>query len=182
MDNKEAEKTPIAVSKSFMAVGPTLHYSHRNVQRCWLLAVVAFSLSCFFWSKIATGVFWSFDFQEVTTPEFWRLGQSITTGLERLGCARTQPVAFMAVIDSRYCLFRPFVFAHCYFRSGALIRGMPERVWLPYGQSAGRTAIKHPGSSKRPPDGDHFLQGPASPQAPGAQPLQRRLDLRAEKG
>lgn len=81
MDNKEAEKTPIAVSKSFMAVGPTLHYSHKNVQRCWLLAVVAFSLGCFFWSKIATGVFWPFDFQEVTTPEFWRLGQSITTGV-----------------------------------------------------------------------------------------------------
>jgi len=81
MDNKEAEKTPIAVSKSFMAVGPTLHYSHKNVQRCWLLAVVAFCLSCFLWSKITTGVFWSFDFQEVTTPEFWRLGESITTGV-----------------------------------------------------------------------------------------------------
>ena len=81
MDNKETEKTPIAVSKSFMAVGPTLHYSHKNVQRCWLLAVVAFCLSCFLWSKITTGVFWSFDFQEVTTSEFWRLGQSLTTGV-----------------------------------------------------------------------------------------------------
>ena len=81
MDNKETEKTPIVVSKSFMAVGPTLHYSHRNVQRCWLLAVVAFGVSCLFWSKITTGVFWTFDFQKMTTPEFWRLGQSITTGV-----------------------------------------------------------------------------------------------------
>jgi hypothetical protein len=81
MDNTEAEKTPIAVSKSFMAVGPTLHYSHKNVQRCWLLAVVAFGLSCLFWSKIISGVFWTFDFQKVTTPDFWRLSQSLTTGV-----------------------------------------------------------------------------------------------------
>ena len=81
MENKEAEKTPIAVSKSFMAVGPTLHYSHRNVQRCWLLAVVAFGLSCLFWSKITFGEFWSFDFQKTTLPVFWRLSQSLTTGV-----------------------------------------------------------------------------------------------------
>ncbi|MEJ2704172.1 MAG: hypothetical protein P8Z79_17190, partial [Sedimentisphaerales bacterium] len=81
MDNKETEKTPIAVSKSFMAVGPTLHYSHKNVQRCWLGAVAAFGLSCLFWSKITTGVFWAFDFQRMTTPEFWRLSQSLTTGV-----------------------------------------------------------------------------------------------------
>jgi hypothetical protein len=81
MDSKETEKAPIAISKSFMAVGPTLHYSHKNVQRCWLLAVGAFGISCFFWSKIATGSFWSFDIQAVTQPEFWRLGQTITTGV-----------------------------------------------------------------------------------------------------
>jgi len=67
------------VSKSFMAVGPTLHYSHKNVQRCWLLAVAAFGISCLFWSKILTGSFWSFNFAAVTTPEFWHLGQSDRT-------------------------------------------------------------------------------------------------------
>ena len=81
MDQKETEKTPIAVSKSFLAVGPTLHYSHQNVQRCWFLAVVAFGITCLFWSKIVTGSFWSFDFQAVTTPELPRLGDSITTGV-----------------------------------------------------------------------------------------------------
>ncbi len=81
MDNKETEKAPIAVSKSFMAVGPTLHYSHKNVQRCWLLAVVAFGVSCFFWSKIATGSFWSFDIQAAARPEFWHLGQTIISGV-----------------------------------------------------------------------------------------------------
>lgn len=81
MDNKEAEKAPIVASKLFLTVGPTLHYSHRNVQRCWLLAVAAFALSCLFWSKIVNGAFWTFDFNVATTPAFWCLGQSITTGV-----------------------------------------------------------------------------------------------------
>ncbi|MBN1805245.1 MAG: hypothetical protein JW837_08350 [Sedimentisphaerales bacterium] len=81
MDSKETEKTPIAVSKSFMAVGPTLHYSHKNVQRCWLLAVVVFGMTCFFWSKITTGSFWSFDIQTATKPGFWHLGQTVVSGV-----------------------------------------------------------------------------------------------------
>jgi len=81
MDNKETEKAPIVVSKSFMAVGPTLHYSHKNVQRCWLLAVAVFGVSCFFWSKIATGSFWSFDIQTAARPAFWHLGQTIISGV-----------------------------------------------------------------------------------------------------
>lgn len=81
MDPKETEKTPIVVSKSFMAVGPTLHYSHKNVQRCWLAAVAAFCISCLFWSKITTSLFWSFTFKAFTTPELPRLARSITTGV-----------------------------------------------------------------------------------------------------
>ena len=70
------------VSKSFMTVGPTLHYSHKNVQRCWLLTVGAFGISCLFWSKIVTGSFWSFDAQSLAAPEFWRLGQTIISIFE----------------------------------------------------------------------------------------------------
>jgi len=81
MNNKETEKTPIAASKSFMTIGPTLHYSHTNVQRCWLLAVVAFAISCSFWSKILTGSFWSFSFETVTSFELWHLGQSVISGV-----------------------------------------------------------------------------------------------------
>jgi hypothetical protein len=81
MDDKETEKTSIAVSKSFMAVGPTLHYSHKNVQRCWFLALIAFGISCLFWSKIVTGSFWPSSAQTVATSQFWRLGQSLTTGV-----------------------------------------------------------------------------------------------------
>jgi hypothetical protein len=79
MENKETEKTPIVVTKSFITFGPTLHYSHKNVQRCWLLAIVAFGISCLFWSKIATGSFWSFEIEAVSTPEFWRLDKSLVT-------------------------------------------------------------------------------------------------------
>lgn len=81
MNNKETEKTPIVASKTFLSVGPTLRYSHANVQRCWLLAVAVFGLSASFWSKVLTGSFWSFDFQAVISPKLWHLGQSVTAGL-----------------------------------------------------------------------------------------------------
>ncbi|UCE99382.1 MAG: hypothetical protein JSV82_09515 [Planctomycetota bacterium] len=95
MDNKEAEKAPKVVSglpkrkkkrlgepsKSFMAVGPTFHYSHQNVLKCWLFGVVAFAASCFFWSKIQTGTFWSFSFTTVVSPEMWNFGRFVTTGI-----------------------------------------------------------------------------------------------------
>ena len=35
MSNKDAEKMPQVTPKSFMAVGPTLHYSHENVLIFW---------------------------------------------------------------------------------------------------------------------------------------------------
>jgi hypothetical protein len=81
MDDKQTAKRPKAASKSFMAVGPTLHYSHQNVQRYWLLAIAAFSLSCFFWSRIVAGSFWSFDLQERIFFEDLRLDPFILTGV-----------------------------------------------------------------------------------------------------
>jgi len=117
MDNNQTEKTPISVSKSFMAVGPTLHYSHKNVQICWLLAVGAFGISCLFWSKIVTGSFWSFDVQTITTMEFWRLDQSITTGVNifeypwqilvlglLMGILAVVPVLISQLMSFRYSL------------------------------------------------------------------------------
>ncbi|MHC4211728.1 MAG: tetratricopeptide repeat protein [Planctomycetota bacterium] len=81
MDEKQGEKKPIVSSKSFMTVGPTLHYSHQNVQRCRLLALVSFVLSCCFWSKIVTGSFWSFNLQSIFSAELWFLERSISTGV-----------------------------------------------------------------------------------------------------
>lgn len=81
MDSNETDKTPIVGPKPFLAVGPTLHYSHSNVQRCWILAVCAFCVSCLFWSKIVTGAFWSFDIESVASPEYWRLSRDLVTGV-----------------------------------------------------------------------------------------------------
>ncbi|MHC4517679.1 MAG: hypothetical protein ACYTAS_03745 [Planctomycetota bacterium] len=79
MESKETEKTP-KTPKSFLAVGPTLHYSHMNVQRCWLLAVIAFAITCLIWSRIVTGTFWAFDFESQTAPDFWSLSRTTVTG------------------------------------------------------------------------------------------------------
>jgi len=60
MANENVEKQVIAGSKSFMSVGPMLRYSHANVHLFWGLGVVSFAITCFFWSKITTGSFYSF--------------------------------------------------------------------------------------------------------------------------
>jgi len=122
MDNKETGKAPIAGSKSFMTVGPTLHYSHKNVQRCWLLAVLAFGVSCLFWSKILTGLFWSFNFSSITSPKYWHLGQSVIVGLSTfeypwqilvlgllMGILAIVPVLVSQLMSVRYSL--PFILA-----------------------------------------------------------------------
>lgn len=120
MDNKQAKNGPKAASKSFMAVGPTLHYSHKNVQRCWLLAIAAFGASSSFWSKILTGSFWSFNFQSVISPKLWYLGQSVVTGLSifeypwqilvlglLMGILAVVPVLISQLMSFRYSL--PFI-------------------------------------------------------------------------
>jgi len=117
MDDKEKQNGPKAASKLFLTVGPTLHYSHKNVQRCWLLAVVAFALSCLFWSKIVNGAFWTFDFSVATTPALWRLGQSITAGVSifeypwqilvvglLMGILAVVPVLISQLMSFRYSL------------------------------------------------------------------------------
>lgn len=81
MSNNDTEKTPIAASKSFLTVGPTLHYSHANVQSCWFLALAAFITSCCFWSKISTGSFWGVDFEVLVHPSLWRPVESTLSGI-----------------------------------------------------------------------------------------------------
>ncbi|MHC4431595.1 MAG: tetratricopeptide repeat protein [Planctomycetota bacterium] len=128
MNGKETEKAPIVVSKSFMAVGPTLHYSHKNVLICWLLALAAFGVSCVFWSKIVSDTFWSFDAQTVANPALWRLGRSITTGVSifeypwqilvlglLMGVLAVVPVLISQLMSFRYSIpliLQIFVFAN----------------------------------------------------------------------
>jgi hypothetical protein len=75
------EKAPIATSKSFLAVGPTLHYSHTNVITFWLLTVITFSCCCLFWSKILTGTPWSFNPEAVDSVQSWHIGRFLLTGV-----------------------------------------------------------------------------------------------------
>jgi hypothetical protein len=126
MDNSETEKAPKVVSKSFMAVGPTLHYSHENVQRCWLLAFLAFGVSCLFWSKILTGSFWSFNFSTITSPSLWHLGPFVIKGVSifeypwqilvlglLMGILGIVPVLISQLMSFSYSL--PFVLAVAFF-------------------------------------------------------------------
>ncbi|HNS19229.1 MAG TPA: hypothetical protein PKH24_01960 [Sedimentisphaerales bacterium] len=79
-EDKEPERAP-KVPKTFLTVGPTLHYSHRNVQFYWLLAAFMFSLACLFWSRVVTGQFWAFDFASQGISSFWELGRGTDTGV-----------------------------------------------------------------------------------------------------
>jgi hypothetical protein len=74
---EKSPKTP----KTFLAVGPTLHYSHRNVQFYWLLAAFMFALVCLFWARIVSGTFWAFDFNAQALPDFHDLGRATVTGV-----------------------------------------------------------------------------------------------------
>ncbi len=74
---EKSPKTP----KTFLTVGPTLHYSHRNVQFYWLLAAFMFCLTCLFWSRIVSGTFWAFDFEAQSIPDFHDLGRATVTGV-----------------------------------------------------------------------------------------------------
>jgi len=79
--NKDTEKTPQVTPKSFMTVGPTLHYSHENVLIFWFLAIIVFALTCLFWSKIATGSFAAFDATGVALLDTWHLDRFVLSGI-----------------------------------------------------------------------------------------------------
>ncbi|MHC4067992.1 MAG: tetratricopeptide repeat protein [Planctomycetota bacterium] len=81
MGNKQTDKTPKPAPKSFMTVGPTLHYSHKNVQRCWLLALAAFVASCLFWTKLITGSLWAFNLNTIISFESLHLGRFVVNGI-----------------------------------------------------------------------------------------------------
>ncbi|HUV40515.1 MAG TPA: hypothetical protein VMW23_01850 [Sedimentisphaerales bacterium] len=92
MDDKQTENSgpnkgqPAAVArktaaKSFITIGPTLHYSHSNVLRCWFGAVVVYALVCLFWSKILTGSLCSFDVRMLWHAHLWRLDRFVLSGV-----------------------------------------------------------------------------------------------------
>jgi len=80
LETNKTGKLPKVGSKSLMAVGPTLHYSHKNVVRYWLFGLLVFSLSCLFWTRIVSGFFWSFSFSELFSFSSWRIGRFVIGG------------------------------------------------------------------------------------------------------
>ena len=81
MAKKNNGKNQATLAKPFLTVGPTLHYSHTNVFRCWLFGLLWFVVASLFWSKLMAGSFWSFDFLFFQQHEFWRLGQYVLSPL-----------------------------------------------------------------------------------------------------
>jgi len=75
------EKAPIVTSKTFLSVGPTLHYSHTNVISFWLLTVIVFTGVCLFWSKILTGTFLPFNLELAGSSKHWQIGGLLLTGV-----------------------------------------------------------------------------------------------------
>ncbi len=55
MANTENLKAAKSAPKSFMTAGPTLHYSHTNVNGCYFLAVCVYYAAAVFWAKLLTG-------------------------------------------------------------------------------------------------------------------------------
>ncbi|MHC4757928.1 MAG: tetratricopeptide repeat protein [Planctomycetota bacterium] len=121
-EEKQNESTQIVVTKSFLSIGPTLHYSHRNVQRCWFLGLGVFALCCLFWSKIVTGSFISFNPVDIISPQAWHLGRFVIGGVSifeypwqievlglLMGIIAVMPMLVSQLMSFRHCL--PFIFA-----------------------------------------------------------------------
>ena len=65
--------------KSFMAAGPTLHYSHDFVHRFWGLTVIIYILVCSFWNRILIGGLISLVPTDVIDPGLWSLGRFVAS-------------------------------------------------------------------------------------------------------
>ena len=59
-----------------MTVGPTLHYSHSNVRRCWFLALAIYIVVSLLWAKI-TGSATAPNFSSTANLDSFRLGSVI---------------------------------------------------------------------------------------------------------
>jgi len=121
MDDKQAEQQPKVVLKPFMTVGPTLHYSHKNVVRCWLGALGVYCLVCLFWSKIVTGAFWVFLIDSAVARPQWHLGPYVISGVSifeypwqilvlgiLMGTVAVVPVLVSQLLSFAYSV--PFIF------------------------------------------------------------------------
>jgi len=122
INNKQTEETPKVALKSFMTSGPTLHYSHSNVLKFWLLSVMTFGVAASFWSKVLTGSFWICGLDALAWPKGWFLGQLAISGVSifeypwqilvlglLMGILAVVPVLVSQLTSFIYCL--PFILA-----------------------------------------------------------------------
>ncbi len=69
---------PSGPAKSFMTIGPTLHYSHANVHSCWGLSLAVYIGVCFFWIRLISGQALVLDLMQIFRPQAWDLGRVVT--------------------------------------------------------------------------------------------------------
>ncbi|MBN1818113.1 MAG: outer membrane protein assembly factor BamD [Sedimentisphaerales bacterium] len=115
----EARDNTTGPQKSFMTVGPTLHYSHANVHWCWVVSVLIYATTCLFWTWIQTGRImpdWTglFEFKinrlhpYVTNPlSIYEYPWQILVLASLMGIMAVAPVIVSQLLSFKYSL--PFI-------------------------------------------------------------------------
>ncbi len=116
-NTKSAPEKPAAPAKSFMTIGPTLHYSHPHVRRYWGLTIIIFLAACLLWSRILTGQLLAVDLTNLIQSRQWGLAkyiinplsiyeypwQILTLGLI-MGIFAITPVLISQMLSFRYAI------------------------------------------------------------------------------
>lgn len=111
-DNKSA-----GPGKSFMTVGPTLHYSYPNVHQFWFLTVAVYLVVCFMWTRLTGGSTFTLDLTDILQPALWDLGRIVEEPLSIyeypwqilvlgsiMGLLATMPLLVSQLLSFRYSL------------------------------------------------------------------------------
>jgi len=72
-ESSQTNKPAPGPVKSLMTAGPSLHYSHANVTAFWLGAVLIYTFTCLFWSKMLAGSFLPFTIESIVDSSRWQL-------------------------------------------------------------------------------------------------------------
>ena len=114
---EKAEEKQIVPNKSFMAFGPTLHYSHTNVRTFWILSTITYIATCMFWSKIVSGNMAWMGIPGLFNRSLWDLGNVVQYPLSIfeypwqiyvlglvMGIIATSPVIVSQLLSFRFCI------------------------------------------------------------------------------
>ena len=109
------EKPNDGPTKSFMTVGPTLHYSHLHVYRHWWMTLIVYTAVCIFWSKILTGAISSLQLTSVNIANVFSLGNFVIAPISiyeypwhililggLMGILAVVPLLMSQLLSSRY--------------------------------------------------------------------------------